>query len=447
VFVLTAEGKRHPGGEGIFPLLSPGLDGNADPLRGAFEGGFLDRKRRFYTGPRNRRVVRKLIRDLQPEVVSPWDLWGYSYSPLTEPLTMGVRVAGVQLEPWLTNAWLEGARARCGQPGAGLRDRLRRFLVKRMHRDVLRLSRAMTYKAAVAGLDIGGGKAVIIADPSTRSEGLFRAFGRQVESLGGRYITAEDMNTTVEDMGWIRRETRWVTGKPLHERGLGDPSPVTGWGVFHGIRACLEVVYGSPDVAGRTVAIQGVGAVGYHVARFLHDAGARLLYADISSRALKRAVDDIGGDALEDDDDFYGANCDVLVPCAVGGVLNADTVPRIRAPIVAGGANNQLDDEERDGQALEAAGITYAPDYVINAGGLCLVYAEYKGYPQEKAMADAANIFNSVKKVINKARSEGITPTAASNRLARERIEEVARLRRLYLPSGKGARPSGQADR
>ncbi len=299
-------------------------------------------------------------------------------------------------------------------------------------RDVLRLSRGMTYKAAVAGLDLGGGKAVIIGDPSTKSEAMFRAFGRYIESLAGRYVTAEDMNTTVEDMDHIRRETRFVTGSASASGGSGDPSPVTAWGVFHGIRACLEVVHGSPDVAGRSVAIQGVGNVGYHLARHLHEAGARLFYTDISGRRLNRVLEQFGGTVLEGDE-FYSAPADVLAPCAIGGTINARTIPMIRAKVIAGGANNQLDDELHDGDAVSERGIVYAPDYVINAGGLINVYSELKGYPRDKALADAAGIFNTVKRVINKAKSEGTTTIHASNRTAEERIEAVARVKRMHL--------------
>lgn len=296
-------------------------------------------------------------------------------------------------------------------------------------RDVLRLSRGMTYKAAVAGLDLGGGKSVIIGDPALKSEAMFRAFGRFVETLGGRYITAEDMNTTVEDMEHIRRETEWVTGCA---GGSGDPSPVTAWGCYHGIRACLEVIYGSPDVAGRTVAIQGVGNVGYYLAKYLHQNGANLLYADISGKRLARAMEEFGGKVLEGDE-IYRANCDVLAPCAIGGIINARTIPTIKAPIIAGGANNQLDDEIRDGEALSERGITYAPDYVINAGGLINVCGEVKGYGRDKAMADAASIFNTIKRVINKAKGEGTTTIKAANRVAEERIKMVAGLKRVHV--------------
>jgi leucine dehydrogenase len=299
-------------------------------------------------------------------------------------------------------------------------------------RDVLRLSRGMTYKAAVAGLDLGGGKAVIIGDPSIKSEALFRAFGRHVQSIGGRYITAEDMNTNVEDMNWIRRETQFVTGTGAHHAGSGDPSPVTAWGVFHGIRACLEVVYGSSDVAGRKVAIQGVGNVGYHLARYLKDAGARLVYSDINQRNVKRALEQFGGEVVEGDD-FYRTDCDVLAPCAIGGIVNKNTIPLVRAPIVAGGANNVLEDEESDSKLIMQRKITYAPDYVINAGGLMSVHAELKGHPHEKAMSDSEGIFNTVKRVLHKAQAEGISTINASNKVAEERIEAVARISRLRV--------------
>ena len=299
-------------------------------------------------------------------------------------------------------------------------------------RDVLRLSRGMTYKAAVAGLDLGGGKAVIMRDPGNKTEALFRAFGRHVESLGGRYITAEDMNTTVEDMNNVHRETRWVTGSSPAEGGSGDPSPVTAWGVFHGIRACLEVVFGTPDVRGRTIAIQGVGNVGYNLARYLHEGGAKLVYTDVNQRNIARAVDAFGGEVLEGDA-YYAAEVDVLAPCAVGGIINEQTIPLVNAPIIAGGANNVLLVEEADGERLRDRGITYAPDYVINAGGLISVYSELKGYTAEKAMADAQGIFTTVKRIVNKAKQEGTTTIAASNRLAEERIEAVAQVKRLHL--------------
>ena len=299
-------------------------------------------------------------------------------------------------------------------------------------RDVLRLSRGMTYKAAVAGLDIGGGKSVIIGDPAMKSEGLFRAFGRHVESLGGRYITAVDMNTNVEDLNFIARETKHVTGLGAHLGGSGDPSPVTAWGVFHGIRACLDVAYGSSEVAGRTVAIQGVGNVGLHLARYLHERGARLVVSDINRRNVQRAVDELGAVVVEGDD-LFEAECDVFAPCAIGGIVNARTIEKLRCPIVAGGANNILEDEEADAERLGDRDILYAPDYVLNAGGLMSVYAELAGWPRDKALDDAENIFNTVKRVLHRARTQGVTTVMASRGLADERIESVAQIKRLRV--------------
>jgi len=299
-------------------------------------------------------------------------------------------------------------------------------------RDVLRLSRGMTYKAAVAGLDLGGGKAVIIGDPSIKSEGLFRAFGRHIDSLGGRYITAEDMNTNVEDMNFIARETRHVMGVGAHLGGLGDPSPVTAWGVFHGIRACLDVAYGNSDVAGRTIAIQGVGNVGFHLARYLHEHGASLVVSDINNRNVRRAVDELGARVVEGDDVFE-VECDVFAPCAIGGIVNERTIRKLRCPIVAGGANNILEDEEADADRLGTREILYAPDYVVNAGGLMSVYSELVGWPRDKALDDAENIFNTVKRVLHRARAQEVSTVTASNRLAVERIESVAQLKRLRV--------------
>ncbi|HJN75253.1 MAG TPA: Glu/Leu/Phe/Val dehydrogenase [Myxococcota bacterium] len=300
-------------------------------------------------------------------------------------------------------------------------------------RDVLRLSRGMTYKAAIAGLDLGGGKAVIIGDPGIKSEALFRAFGRAVESLGGRYITAEDMNTNVDDMGHIARESKWVMGTGKASGGSGDPSPVTAWGVFHGIRATLEVVFGSPEVRGRKVAVQGVGHVGYYLAGYLAEAGAELYFTDINPTRLQKCLDDHGGEVI-DGEAFYAMDVDVLAPCAIGGILNEHTIPQIKAPIIAGGANNVLNDETSDGKAVLERGITYAPDFVINAGGLINVYSELRGWPRDKAMDDAARVFDTVKDIINRAKAQGTTTNQAAEELAQRRLDQVACIQRLHLP-------------
>jgi len=202
--------------------------------------------------------------------------------------------------------------------------------------------------------------------------------------------------------------------------------------VFNGIRACLEVVYGSPDVKGRTVAIQGLGNVGLHLARHLKEHGANLVFSDVNASRVRKVAAELEATVVEGDD-FYKTACDVLAPCAIGGIINDRSIPLIKAPIIAGGANNQLEVEDRDGEALVERGITYAPDYVINAGGLISVSGELQGYPKEKAMMDAGSIFNTVKRVLNKAQAESTTTITASNRVAEERIEAVARIKRLYV--------------
>jgi len=299
-------------------------------------------------------------------------------------------------------------------------------------RDVLRLSRGMTYKAAVAGLDLGGGKAVIIGDSSIKSEALFRSFGRHVASLGGRYITAVDMNTNVEDMNFIRRETRFVAGTDTTVGGSGDPSPVTAWGVYHGIRASLEVVYGNASVRDKTIAIQGVGSVGYWLAKYLHENGAKLVYNDLNGRHLDRAMSAFGG-VVAEGQDFCAIDCDVLAPCAIGGVVNRRSIQTLRAPIIAGAANNILEDEAEDAERLLERGVAYAPDYVINAGGLISVYAEVKGWSHDKALHDAANIYETVKHILKLAQANSITTSAAASRVAEDRIDAVARCGRLRL--------------
>ncbi len=361
-----------------------------------------------------------------------WRAWGVRMQPFAEMSELGheqvlfcrddssglraiIAIHDTTLGPSLGGVRLYGY----GSEGAALHD-------------VLRLSRGMTYKAAVAGLDVGGGKAVIIGDPSIKSEALFRAFGRHVESLGGRYITAVDMNTNVEDMNFIRRETGHVAGVGTHVGGSGDPSPVTAWGVFHGIRACLDVVYGSNSVEGKIVAIQGVGNVGYWLASYLHERGAKLVYSDINGARLDRVVSEFGGTVVEGED-YYGVECDVLAPCAIGGIVNARTVHLLRAPIIAGSANNILEDEVADSERLHEKGIAYAPDYVINAGGLISVFSELNDWTREKSMRDAANIYETVKRILHLANSDGLSTILASNRIAEERIEAVAQVGRLRL--------------
>ncbi|MGH9381278.1 MAG: Glu/Leu/Phe/Val dehydrogenase dimerization domain-containing protein, partial [Thermoanaerobaculia bacterium] len=296
-------------------------------------------------------------------------------------------------------------------------------------RDVLRLSRGMTFKAAAAGINLGGGKAVIIGDPKRdKSEALFRAFGRYIDSLGGLYITAEDVGTDVEDMEIILTETRWVTGVSPAHGGSGDPSPVTAHGVLQGIKAAVRQRFGEPELVGRSVAIQGLGSVGYYLAQDLREEGAKIFGADIDAEAVDRAVSELGVEAVPPDE-ILEVECDVLAPCALGGILDETMIPKLRCAIVAGGANNQLNQERTDGQALYERGILYAPDFVINAGGLINVYNELAGeYNRERALRMTRVIYLNLMRVFEISERDSVPTHVAADRVAAERIERVKAL-------------------
>ncbi|HHY94407.1 MAG TPA: Glu/Leu/Phe/Val dehydrogenase [Firmicutes bacterium] len=299
--------------------------------------------------------------------------------------------------------------------------------------DVLRLSRGMTYKNAAMGLDLGGGKAVILADPRRdKSEVLFRAFGRFVQSLGGRYITAEDVGVTVADMAVVRMETRFVAG--LVEAS-GDPSPATAFGVWRGIKACARWVWGSESLKGRTVAVQGVGKVGYHLARHLHDEGAQLFISDVDEARAQAVGRELEAEVVKAEH-IYDVPCHIFSPCALGAVINDDTLPRLRCAVVAGSANNQLA-EPRHGEALREKGILYAPDFLINGGGVINVADEFEegGYNRDRAFTRVATIYDKLWQVFSVAREEGIPTSVAADRVAEQRIEAVRPLRRIYLPT------------
>ena len=295
--------------------------------------------------------------------------------------------------------------------------------------DALRLARGMTYKAAVAGLNLGGGKSVIIGDNrTTRREALFRAHGRHVESLKGRYITAEDVGTSTADMEYIKAETNHVTG--LIGKS-GDPSPVTAYGVYRGIKACARYRYGADTLAGKAVALQGCGSVGYHLARLLVAEGATITCTDIDPQRVKRVVEECGAKAVGTDE-IYDVPAHVFAPCALGAVINDQTVDRLRVEIVAGAANNQLA-EDRHGDVLERRQITYAPDYVINGGGLINVNAELHGWAPERARSKAGEIYETILRVFEIAREEGVPSYRAADRLAEQRIAAIAKVRRNFV--------------
>jgi len=298
--------------------------------------------------------------------------------------------------------------------------------------DVLRLSRAMTLKAAAAGLNLGGGKAVIIGDARTdKSEILFRAFGRMVESLHGRYITAEDVGTNVWDMDYISTETRFVTGLVTSKGGSGDPSPFTALGCFQGIRACLKETTESNSLEGRTVAIQGAGAVGYHLARYVHSDGGKIVVTDINKEAVQRVVDDFGATAVEPDA-IYDVACDVFAPCALGAVINDKTIPRLKCKIIAGSANNQLE-EDRHGDELAKRGILYAPDFVINAGGLINVYEELERYNPERAKQKVSQLYDAIRNIVFAAKKKNISTNMAATQVAEERMRLLREVHRTYV--------------
>ena len=295
--------------------------------------------------------------------------------------------------------------------------------------DSLRLARGMTYKAAVAGLNLGGGKSVILGDNKRKDrEALFRAHGRFVESLGGRYITAEDIGTSPSDMEFVRMETQHVSGL----QGLsGDPSPVTAFGVYMGMKATAKARWGSDSLAGKTVALQGCGKVGYYLALHLKEEGVRLIVTDIDPDRVQQAVADTGASAVAPDA-IYDQKADIFAPNALGAVINDDTLKRLKVEVIAGGANNQLA-EERHGDQLEKMGITYAPDYVINGGGLINVYGELQGWERERAKRKAGEIYNTILSLFAIAKRDGLPSYRAADRLAEERIAAVAKQNKIWV--------------
>lgn len=292
--------------------------------------------------------------------------------------------------------------------------------------DVCRLARGMTYKHAACGNDQGGGKAVIIGEPAElRSDGLLDRYGRFLDSLGGTYLTAEDVGTTQSDMDRLRSVTPFVTGTSLHLGGSGDPSPATAWGVLHAMRAVARQRWGSPSLEGRHVVVLGTGKVGAALARHLHEAGARLTLADVRTDVVAALAAELGAEVVAVDE-ALAVECDVLSPCAMGAVLSAASIPSLRCAAVCGAANNQLAVDE-DGDRLADAGVLYAPDYVVNAGGVINIADETApgGYDQARALARVAGIEQTLDRVFAIAASEGLTPAAAADRLAEDRLAEA----------------------
>jgi len=296
--------------------------------------------------------------------------------------------------------------------------------------DVLRLSEGMTYKAAAANLKLGGGKAVIIADPhKDKSPEMFRSLGRFVQRLNGRYITAEDVGSSVEDMKYLRQTTEYVTGTDTQDGGSGDPSPTTANGVLESIQACVEEVMGIDSLRGVRISVQGVGHVGYRLCRLLHEAGAELVITDVYAPNIDRAEKDFDARVVSPNE-IYEQDVDVFAPCALGAIINDATLPLLKCRIVAGSANNQLMDIEKHGRELHDRGILYAPDFVANAGGLInIYYRDILGKPCSEEAWSPTGIYENMKKVISISRSEEIPTFEAANRLALSRIEEARHLK------------------
>lgn len=292
--------------------------------------------------------------------------------------------------------------------------------------DVMRLARGMTYKAALAGIAHGGGKAVVWL-PRTRFDRgrLFTAFGRAVDSLGGRYVTTEDSGTSTADMDFVREGTRHVVGMARERGGSGDPSPFTAYGVLRGIEAVARFALRRSDLQGLKVSILGVGHVGWPLAKLLHEQGARLWVADVKEEATARARDELGASVVTPEE-IYGLEVDVFSPCALGAIVNDRTTPLLRCRAVAGAANNQLA-EERHGVELQRRGIVYAPDYAINAGGLINVAQEVLGYDEARSREKCSRIFDTITMILERARAEDTRPEVIADRIVEERLAGARR--------------------
>jgi len=300
--------------------------------------------------------------------------------------------------------------------------------------DVLRLSQAMTYKSAAAGLHFGGGKGLIMADRTQKTEAMMRSFGRFVESLGGRYLCTEDVGMTSLDLEWMAQSTKHVTGLPVSQGGSGDTSPMTGYGIYMAMRACAKEKWGVDNLRGRTIAMQGFGNVARATVKSIqaHGEEVSLVITDINAAALEQAKA-IPGVRTVLPDQIYDTQCDIFAPCALGGVLNDETITRLKCAIVCGAANNQLLALEH-GDALQKRGILYAPDYIANAGGVINVSCEVGArYSEQAAREKTAHIYDTMQRVIAVAKKEGITTAKAADRLAEERLASVRKVRRVYM--------------
>jgi leucine dehydrogenase len=295
--------------------------------------------------------------------------------------------------------------------------------------DVLRLSRGMTYKAAISGLNLGGGKAVIIGDSRKhKNEALMRRFGKFVNSLAGKYITAEDVGIGTKDMEYVRMETRHVTGLPESYGGGGDPSPVTAYGVFMGMKASAKEAYGSDSLTGKRILVQGVGHVGEHLVKHLVQDGAKVFINDINEERLKEVAKQFSVEVVQGDEG-YDLPLDIYAPCALGATVNSNTLNRLNCAIIAGAANNQLEDEMVHGKMVMEKGMIWAPDFLINAGGLINVYSELEGYNRERALGQASKIYDTTLDILKRSKAESIPTIAAAKAIAERRIQQMGNIK------------------
>src|SRR5476651_2036079 len=298
--------------------------------------------------------------------------------------------------------------------------------------DVLRLSRSMTYKAAISGLNLGGGSAVIIGDSrKDKSEALLRKFGRFIKNLNGEFITAEDVGTNPRDMEYIRMETQYVMGVPETIGGSGDPSPITALGVFMGIKACVKELYGNDNLTGKSIIVQGIGHVGENLVKLLRDENAKVYVSDINEERTGQVSKKYGAEAVSNNN-IFDIDADIYSPCALGATVNTYTINKLNCAIIAGSANNQLEDEHVHGQMLLDKGVLFAPDYVINAGGIINCYSELMGFSKKRTMQLTENIYEATRNVLKLSVAENISTIEAANKIAEKRIADIKNVKSTY---------------
>jgi leucine dehydrogenase len=298
--------------------------------------------------------------------------------------------------------------------------------------DVLRLSKSMTYKAAITGLNLGGGKAVIIGDSrKDKSEALLRKFGRFIKNLNGEFITAVDVGTNPKDMEYIRMETQYVTGVPETIGGSGDPSPITALGVFMGIKACIKQLYGNDSLTGKSIIVQGIGHVGESLVKLLRDENAKVYASDINEEQVGQVAKKYGAEVVSTNS-IFDISADIYSPCALGSTINTETINKLKCAIIAGSANNQLENESVHGQMLREKGILYAPDYVINAGGLINCYSELMGFSKKRTLQLTENIYEATRNVLKLSAAESISTIDAANKIAEKRIADIKKVKSTY---------------